>query len=244
MNIINKAHKYRSFVEDLLFREAKIPFRIDGESIKVLHANGIIDRDNEGNVSFKVPLHRKRLHSVFYPYLNGEADRLARDFGATNFLNEDNSLNFDALMNEYKAYVQRRSFKYFREKDEEGNYLSIKEAALIYSFETYIQAFLQEYGGKSYLEPHTGLGRSDLVIFLKGREYVVEFKVYYGMRKFHEGKTQLAYYCQKLGLTFGYYLIFVPNHVRIPEALKEGSEEIKGVKLTTYLVMYDEEKDF
>ena len=244
-NIVSKARKYRPFVEELLYRDAKIPFRIDRESIRVLYVNGIIDRDEAGNVVFKVPLYRKRLHDAFYPYLNGETHRLARSFGSIHFFfHEDGGIDFDKLIAEYKAYVQRRSFKYFREKDEQGNYVSIKEAALVYSFETYIQAFLQEAGGKSYLEAHAGMGRTDLIIYLDDHEYVIEFKVYYGMRKFREGKRQLAYYCKKMGLDAGIYVVFVVNGIPMPESLKEDKETIEGVALTTYLIMYDEEKDF
>ena len=55
--------------------------------------------------------------------------------------------------------------------------MSLKEAALAYSFETYIQAFLQEVEGKSYLEPHTGLGRCDLLFNIGAKEYVICHRV-------------------------------------------------------------------
>ena len=63
--------------------------------------------------------------------------------------------------------MKRRGFNVFREKDKDGNYKSIKESALIYSFETYIQAFIQVVDGKSYREADTGLGKSDLIINVK-----------------------------------------------------------------------------
>jgi hypothetical protein len=34
------------------------------------------------------------------------------------------------------------------EKDENGNNIGLKEAALVYSFETYIQSFLEVFEGK------------------------------------------------------------------------------------------------
>jgi hypothetical protein len=88
-------------------------------------------------------------------------------------------------MDHYKDYVKRRSFKYFREKDKEtGGYKNIKEAALAYSFETYIQTLVQVFEGKSYLEPHTGLGRCDLLLNIENREYVIEFKIFRDIFKF------------------------------------------------------------
>jgi hypothetical protein len=153
-------------------------------------------------------------------------------------------LNFDLIIGHYRDYVKRRSFKYFREKDEKtGGYKNIKEAALAYSFETYIQALVQIFEGKSYIEPHTGLGRCDLLIDILDREYVVEFKIFRDMFKFEKGKEQLAYYAGTMGLSEGVYLVFVPNTIQLP-MVRDNVETISGIAIKTYIVQYDEEKDF
>lgn len=243
-NIVNKARKFRPFVEQLLFQENKILFDIDREAIKVLHTNGIIKKGEDNHVEFWVPLYRKRLHKTFYPYTNGEANRIQRNLIVSDYYLEDGSLNLHKLIANYKKYTQKRSFKYFREKDKNGNYLSIKEAALQYSFETYIHAFLQEAEGRSYWEPHTGLGRSDLLIYLDGREYIIESKIYHSFNRFQKGKKQLAYYCQKNGLSEGYYLVFIANTVKRHSKIKEEQEVFDGVTVHSYLVDYDEKADF
>ncbi len=243
-NIINKAKKYREFVERLLFSETKARFDVDRPAIKELYINGVIERDPDGNVAFKVPLYRKRLHKAFYPYTNGEHDRIVVETHSREYFWPDGQLNFDKWIANYKAYVQRRSFKYFREKDEGGKYISLKEAALVYSFETYVAAFLDEAGGKSYLEPHVGLGRTDLLINLRGFEYIVEFKVYSGESNFGKGQRQLAYYCKKIGLSRGEYLVFVPKHLHLPDTITEAAMIEDGVTVRSWLVFYDEEKDF
>ena len=138
--------------------------------------------------------------------------------------------------------MKGRGFNAFREKDERGEYKSIREAALIYSFETYIQAFLQAAGGKSYREAHTGLGRSDLIINVAGEEYLIETKIYYYELQFVNGKKQLAYYSRSLGQHTGIYLVFCPNNIRYPDVVKESVETIEGVEIHTWLVEYDEEK--
>ena len=115
----------------------------------------------------------------------------------------------------------------------------------MYSFETYIAAFLDQAGGKSYLEPHTGLGRSDLLLHLRGREYVIEFKVYSGEANFLRGQRQLAYYCTKLGLRMGEYLVFVPKHLSPPaDTVNETLVQVDGVSIRPWLVLYDEKTDF
>ena len=210
----------------------------------MFYTHGLIRADQNHNIIFWVPLYKQRLYKAFYPYTNGEPTHIQNNLWIEEFILKNGELNLPKLIESYMAYVQRRSFRYFREKDKEGNYLSIKEAALLYSFETYIQAFLQVAEGKSYWEAHTGLGRSDLIINLHGREYYVEAKVYHNSTWFQKGKPQLAYYCQKAGLQEGYYLVFVSNALRLPPYVKKQTEVFEGVTIHTYIVMFDEEKDF
>lgn|GEM_PF-1422100 len=125
----------------------------------------------------------------------------------------------------------------------QGNAKGLREAALVYSFETYIQSFLQVFDGKSYLEPHVALGRSDLVVNLHNSEFVVEAKIFSAISQFVKGKKQLAYYANSLGLTKAIYLVFVRKEIENPNIL-ETQEVIDGVEITTYLVRYDLATDF
>jgi hypothetical protein len=157
---------------------------------------------------------------------------------------ENGRIRFDVFIDNYKDYVKRRSFKYFREKDKEtGQYKSLKEAAAAYSFETYIQAFIQTLEGKSYIDPHTGLGRCDMIINIKDHEYVLEFKIFRDILRFEKGKKQVAYYAKTLNISEGIYLVFVPNTVTL-DGLEETLEHIDNIEVRTYIVRYDEEKDF
>jgi hypothetical protein len=242
-NIINKAKKYRDFVERLLFTEAKVPFQIYNERIKELFVNGIIRKDDEGFVCFNVPLYQKCIHSAFYPDINGEGKTIQKNINIKNYFDTLGLLNLDKVIEEYKAYALKRGFHHFREKDEKGKYISIKEAGLVYSFETYINAFLGVVRGKSYLEAHAALGRTDLIINVRGYEQVVEAKVYQNITQFGDGKIQLAYYLTRLGLKMGYYLVFVDSEVTHEDVI-EDDELIDGVQIKTYLVRYDIDKDF
>jgi hypothetical protein len=225
-----------------LFTEEKIPFEIDRENIKILHTNGLIKEDENGYVTFWVPFYKKRLYNAFYPYSNGEKASILRSIAVNTLFDSNNQLKLDILIAGYKEFVNRRGFNVFREKDEKGNYNSIKESALIYSFETYIQAFLQVVDGKSYREADTGLGKSDLIINVRSTEYLVETKIYYYESQFLKGKNQLAYYCKSLGLSRGVYLVFCPNNVNYPESIKEREETIENVTISTYLIEFDESK--
>ncbi|MGA1825419.1 MAG: ATP-binding protein [bacterium] len=242
-NVISKASRYRSFVESLLFTEKKIEYDIDRPAIKYLHTQGIITSDTEGFVRFWVPIYRKKLFKAFYPYSNGESDFQLREINLGGFFLEKGKLNFDKLLKGYRTYIKRRGFRYFREKDEQGNFKHTKEAAMVYSFESFIQLLLQVLEGKSYLESHTGLGQTDLLINIDGRETVIEFKIYRDKTIFEKGKKQLAYYCRSVSITEGIYLVFVPKCYQ-NLGLEETEETIDDVFIKSYLVYYDEEKDF
>ena len=243
-NIINKAKQHRRFVESLLFTGEKQPYRINDDKIKFLFSQGLIKKDKDGNVEFWVPMYKKAVYDALYPYSNGERRRFVRNLDLRTLLYPDGRLNFKLLIDNYKDYVKRRSFKYFREKDEKtGEYKSIKEAALAYSFETYIQSLVQVFEGRSYLEPDTGLGRCDLLINIENREYLVEFKIFRDIFRFEKGKKQLAYYARSLKLKEAIYLVFVPNTVKLA-GVREQRETVEGVLIETYIVLYDEEKDF
>ncbi len=241
-NILNKANEERVFVERLLFTEEKIPFKINKPHIKHLYTNGLIKEDDNGYVTFWVPLYKKTVYDAFYPYTNGEKSDILRRFVTRELFDNQGKMIFDNIIKGYKEYVKRRSLKVFLNKDENGNYKSINESALIYSFETYIQAFLQVVEGKSYREADTGLGKSDLIINVNSEELLIETKIYYYEAQFLKGKKQLAYYCESLGLNEGIYIVFCPKGVPYPETIKEQSEKINNTKITTYLIEYDDKK--
>ena len=241
-NILNKAREERNFVERLLFTDDEIPFEIDRESIKLLHTNGLIKKDKYGFVTFWVPFYKKRLYKAFYPYTNGEKKRISRTIFAEEFFTEKGDLKIRKLIDTYKDYVKKRGFKPFMHKDETGNYKSLKESALIYSFETYITAVVSQLEGKIYREADTGLGKSDMIINFNNNEILIETKVYYAPKQFKEGKKQLAYYCKSLGLEAGIYIVFSPNNIKYPNTVKEQTEKINEIEITSYLIEYDETK--
>jgi len=98
--------------------------------------------------------------------------------------------------------------------------------------------------GKSYLEAHTGLGRSDLLINIQNREYLIEVKRYSDETQFEKGKGQLAYYCKSLNLNTGMYLVFLSNKDKVSAKIKDAKQLINEITIFTYVILYDEEKDF
>jgi hypothetical protein len=242
-NIVEKAKSHRKFVEQLLFDEFPRKYMIQEERIKELTVNGVITYNKEGNIVFGVPLYRKCLHAAFAAPLNGESEEIRGNLIVSEYFTADGLVDMDKIIREYQIYAKRRGFRYFMHKDEKGKLSGLKKAALVYSFDTFIHSFLAVLKGKSYLEPHVALGRSDLLVNIKGSEYVIETKIFYDSVQFEEGKIQLAYYIKGLNLTEGVYLVFAKSTITNP-ILQEADEIIEGVHIKTYLVRYDVETDF
>ncbi len=242
-NIINKAKNEQRLIESLLFSETEKRFDIDNQSQRYLHINGLITWNKNGNIEFWVPLYKKRLQKYFYPAMNGEAETIQKNLDFEDYYTPETGLNIDKIIREYQAYAKRRGFRYFIQKDAKGKILGLREAALVYSFETYIQSFLQVAKGKSYLEAHVALGRSDMIINVQNHEFVIEAKLFSDSTKFKDGKVQLAYYIDRLGLKEGVYLVFVDTTVTNPRIV-ESVEYFDDIKISTYLVRYDVETDF
>ncbi|MEA3444050.1 MAG: hypothetical protein U9R19_04920, partial [Bacteroidota bacterium] len=83
---------------------------------------------------------------------------------------------------------------------------------------------------------------SDLIINVKSDEYLIESKIYYYESQFVNGKKQLAYYCKSLGLAKGVYLVFCPTGVKYPKTIKEETEKIEGIEISSFLISFDEAK--
>ena len=244
-NIINKGKKHKNFLQQLLFTEAKIPFQIYRDYIQELYVNGIITYDRENFITFRVPLYRKCLYDAFYPYLNGEQGRIQENLDISDYFTPEGLLFMPKVIEKYREYAQKRGFRFFLERDADGKVVSIKEAALMYSFETYINAFLGVVGGTSYIEAHTNLGRTDMIINIRGQEAVVESKVYQNITQFEKGKAQVAYYAHRMGLTTATYLVFVSSTVTHKDVIElPAFFEDKNVFVTTYIVRFDLETDF
>lgn len=242
-NIVEKAKKHRKFVEQLLFDETPRKYMIQDERIKELTVNGVITVDKKKNIIFGVPLYRKCLHAAFAAPINGESEEIMGNLVIADYFLPNKQLNIDKIIRDYQIYARRRGFRYFMEHDEKGKMTGLKEAALVYSFETYIQSFLMVLDGKSYLEPHVALGRSDLIVNIEGNEFVIEAKIFYNAKQFEDGKKQLAYYIKGLNLTEGVYLVFAKSTITNP-ILQEADEVIEGINIKTYLVRFDVERDF
>ncbi|MCI0698011.1 AAA-like domain-containing protein [candidate division KSB1 bacterium] len=226
-NIVSKAREHKDFMIKVLFGDSPMPFSVYDEQMKFLNSHGVIAKDEEGNVDVPIPLYKNVLIAAFRPKSNGEAvyytdpNERFEDFYTTD------GLNIDQIVRHYIAYIQRRGFRAFDTKN-------LKESACHYSFDTYINFFVEQLGGKTFMEVPTRRGRLDTIIVYKDKAYVIEIKRWIDAFSYQKGKRQLAEYAKSEGLADGYYVVFSSRHKESDTLFEQ--EEIDGTKIHTYVV--------
>jgi len=228
LNIVQKAREKRAFMLKLLFQPEPIPFSMYDSDTAWLHANGVVD-DVAGYVDVTVPLYKKVLITAFRPVINGESQHYltsARDV-LGDYLAEDGRLNLNALLEAYRAYVRRRGFRAF---DTEN----LKEGAWHYSLDGYINFFIRQLGGETYVEVPSGRGRTDILIRYQKRSYIIEVKIYGQITEFKRGKGQLAEYLKSERLAEGYYVVFSNIHTETDQLTDE--DMIDGKRIHTHII--------
>lgn len=229
MNIVQKARQKRAFMLKLLFQPVPIPFSIYEPDMAWLEANGVIDEVN-GYVDVAVPLYKKVLISAFRPLINGEAQQYvtsARDVLGDYLVDGGAGLNINALLQAYRAYVQRRGFQAF---DTEN----LREGAWHYSLDSFLNFFIEQLGGQTYIEIPSGRGRIDILIRYQEQSYIIETKIYGQITNFKQGKAQLAEYLKTEGLAEGYYVVF--SNVHTEQDTLYTIETISGKQIITHII--------
>ena len=101
------------------------------------------------------------------------------------------------------------------------------------TFFRYLDHFVHIVGANMFLEVQTGRGRIDLLIVHNQRKYIVETKIWEGVRYYQAGKKQLAAYMKSEAAAEGYYVVF--EHRQNPEQRAE-TQKVEGMKIRSYVI--------
>lgn len=229
INIVQKARQRKEFMLKLLFDDRPLPFNVDVPDIAWLYAHGVIE-EADGQVVMNVPLYAKRLINAFAPLINGETDYYVTSphDNFHQYLTTDGGLDLNALLIAYRTYVQRRGGQAF---DTE----TLKEAACHYSLDSFINFFITQLGGQTYIEVPSGKGRVDILIRYQTFTYVIEVKRFSNLSNFKRGKGQLVAYLKSEGLQAGYYVVFSQVHTEADTLYSE--ETLEGVQIYTHIIL-------
>lgn len=225
-NVVQKARLQRDLMLRLLFTDTPREFNVNDPDLAFLYAHGVIGNVN-GYVEIAVPLYRKVLIAAFRPLINGEANEYFDAHDTFKPYLHPEGLNLRAILLKYRDYIRRRGFKAF---DTEH----LKEGAWHYSLDGFINFFVEQIGGDTFIETPTSRGRIDLLILYRRAKYIIETKIFTTAYYVQKGKRQLAEYLSSEGLAEGYYVVFSNKHTERDQL--DFDETVNGKRIYTSII--------
>jgi len=173
---------------------------------------------------------------AFQPLFNGlELLYLPEDTdaGFFDYLTPEGKINMRKLIANFRDFIARAGYRILSVPETPHQFVGQN---LLFA---YLDQFVNMIRGFMYLEVRTGRGRMDLIILHKGEKYIVETKIWEGVKLYQGGKHQLAEYLKLEGVSEGYYVVF--DHRSKPEARAE-EEMIEGKAIKSYVIPVMQER--
>ena len=203
-------------------------FNLDNERISELATYGVIAEGRDGMCQIANPIYLYRILRTFKPLSNGLEQAYAPEgAGLQTYLTADGHIRMDLLLDNFRDFIARVGFRILEVPETPQEYVG---QLLLFA---YLEQFVKQLGGLLSLEVQTGRGRLDLLVFHRGRKYIVETKIWQGAASYAAGKRQLAKYLTLERATEGYYLVF--DYRQKPEPRVE-TEAIDGRTLRSYVI--------
>jgi hypothetical protein len=220
-NILAKAKLFPETVEEILFDEP-VPFKITQEDIGILYANGVIDRDPEGNCTIPIPIYKKALYHHFKPKTNGERKHFKSPIETyKKYIDERGLLDVTKLMRRYIDYVKNRGNIIFSQgKASEGVYH--------YNLDAFFSTYAEFADAKCFVETPAGGGRVDLLLVQAGKTDIIEIKRY-DTDSYEKSQGQLKAYLDRSGVSEGHLVMFSEYHEQ------ESYEKVEAEGKTLHL---------
>lgn len=148
---------------------------------------------------------------------------------------QDGLLNFDALLDHFKAFMQEHGVRLLKSAKTDRP-LEISGQYLLFS---YLTAALNMIQGYVTLESISSAGEIDISAFYRGSRFIIETKIWYGQARYDEGRQQLLRYLHAAGLAKGYLVIFDEHLQANPLLAAQGDIfelTVDGKMLRIYLI--------
>ena len=227
---VRRDRRFEKLLLQIASYESGLRFNPDDDLMNELVTYGVIAESVDGMCEIVNPIYQHRILQIFKPTFNGlENVYFAEDTGVNfiDYLTPTGELAMEALLNNFQAFIARVGFRILQVPDTPQEYVG---QHLLYA---YLDHFVHIVGANMFLEVQTGRGRIDLLIIYNQRKYIVETKIWEGVRYYQSGKKQLAAYMKSEAAVEGYYVVF--DHRQNPEQHRE-TEKIEGVKIRSYVI--------
>lgn len=202
-SIASKAAPHRdSLMPMLLYNQQRTDFLdpVTQELIMYGVLRVVEDEEQLQYASIGNPIYRKMLLRRFAPIV----EPLPLNGGLIHQYVRNGLLDFDALLDNFKAFMQEHGVRLLKSKKTERP-LEISGQYLLFS---YLTAALNTIQGYVTIESVSSAGEIDILAFHRGERFIIETKIWYGNAKYEAGKAQLVNYLYTAGLRKGYLVIF------------------------------------
>ncbi|MCY3551856.1 MAG: AAA-like domain-containing protein [Candidatus Poribacteria bacterium] len=227
---VRRDRRFETLLLQIASYENGLPFSPDDTLMNELVTYGVIAEGVDGMCEIVNPIYQHRILQIFKPTFNGLENVYFPEDSGENFidyLTPTGELAMESLLDNFQAFIARAGFRILQVPDTPQEYVG---QHLLYA---YLDHFVRVVGADMFLEVQTGRGRIDLLIVYNQRKYIVETKIWEGVRYYQAGKKQLAAYMKLETAVEGYYVVF--DHRQNPEAQVE-TEEVDGVEIRSYVI--------
>ena len=202
-SITSKAIPHRAVLSPILFYDQKrANFRDPVTQELLMYGILRVVEDDFGAQVARVanPIYRKMLILTFTPP-NGE---IPINGSPRHRYVVEGALNMEGLLNGFQEMMTEHGVRLLRSKQADRP-LEIGGQYLLLS---YLTAALDSIGGHITLESVNSAGEMDLLVFYRGARFIIETKVWYGLKRFEAGQQQLVAYLAASNLDKGYIVLF------------------------------------
>lgn len=188
----------KTLLYDILFCGRSIPYNLGTELVSIGTMFGFL-KDDAGQVAISNRIFEIWFYNLFIAEEAINSDTYQAGQKNKNQFIDENGLNLELVL---KKFVQHftESFSDSTDKFIEDNGRKL--------FLLYIRPLING-SGNYYIEARTrSMGRTDLIIDLQGKQYIVEMKIWHGEEYNARGEEQLLGYLKDYNLKKGYMLSF------------------------------------
>jgi hypothetical protein len=231
---IRRDPRFKTILMQITAYDSGVRFNPYDDIINELATYGVIARGNDGMCEVINPIYQHCIMQAFKPLINGlEHEYFPEDTDSGDYLTPAGHIDMERLLDNFRDFIARAGFRILQVPDTPQEFVG---QDLLYA---YLDQFVSIVRGAMYLEVQTGRGRIDLLIIHNTRKYIVETKIWEGIRRYEAGKEQLSAYLKLEGAVAGYYIVF--DHRQKPEPRVE-TETVDGLTIRSYVIPVVQER--
>ena len=223
---VRRDPRFESMLMRIMANDDGVPFNLHNDIINELATYGVIKDGSDGMCEILNPIYVYCILQAFKPIVNGlEQEYFLGDY---DYLTPTGQIELAALLDNFRDFIARAGFRILQVPD------TPQESVGRHLLLAYIDEFVRRIGGVMHIEAQTGRGRMDIILTHNKRKYIIETKVWRGMRRYQAGKQQLAAYLKLEGATEGYYVVF--DHRKEAEPLIETETLSENLTVRSYVI--------